>query len=224
MFEKLKKTIEEIEKRIEFDPTNEAKYKMLVKSYPELDFVTERELFKQYIETHDKEIRNIIFRCHLNDVYIVCKKESEYKFDTISEGNLLLLQYIDDYAESLRVMEECNNKFPINFRKNLKTRLTMLYRGMFDNNDAFSKTRMSTYDLACLEEHGNNLTEDIKQETNEYDELTSRDQEKLVIVHDDKYLMSRKEGKEVFEKVFPDSKKVKLKVLNKKYRCEEIDY
>ena len=224
MFEKLKRTIEEIEKRIEFDPTNEAKYKMLVKSYPELDFVTERELFKQYIETHDKEIRNIIFRCHLNDVYTVCKKESEYKFDTISEGNLSLLQYIDEYALSLRAMKELNSEIPyISFRKNLKTRLTMLYRGMFDNNDAFLKTRMSTYDLACLEETGKNLTEE-SEESNEYDELTSRDQEKLVIVHNDKYLMSRKEGKEIFKKVFPDSKKVKSKVLNKKYRCEEIDY
>ena len=189
MIEKLKKTIEEIEKRIEFDPNNESKYKMLIESYPELNIVMEIELFKQYNKTHDKEIRNIIFRCHLRDVYAVCKKESEYKFDTISEGNVLLLQYIDDHAESLRVMEACNNKFPINFGKNLKTRLTMLYRGMFDNNDAFSKTRMSTYDLACLEETGKNLTEET-EESNEYDELTSRDQEKLVIVHDDKYLMS----------------------------------
>lgn len=215
MFEDLKRIIEEIEKRIEFDPNNENKYKVLIESYPTLNFVIERELFKQYKSTGDKEIRNIIFRCHLRDVYEACKETSEYKIDSISEGNVLLLQLIDEYDYRMPYSS---------FRQYLKPRLKLFYKGMFDNNDAFLNTRMSTYDLACLEEAGKNLTESNEVE-DEHGELTNEDQEKLIIIpRKEKYLLSRKEGKAIFKEVFKNTLKVKKNVLNKKYRTDDIDY
>lgn len=164
MLEELTKRIEDIEKRIEFDPNNENNYRNLIYSYPILNYVDERKLFEFYRTTYNKEIRDIIFKCHLRDVYDSCTDISGYKLDLVSEGNILMLELIDTF----------DYKMPyITFTQFLKTRLTVLYKKMTDDNNASLDTKMSTYELACLEEKGKNLTNyRINEESNIFKELS----------------------------------------------------
>lgn len=173
MFESLIKQICEIEKKIEFDIKNEANYKRLINSYPVLDYATERKLFESYNKNGDTEIRDVIFKCHMRDVYDCLIKSNKYNEDLISEGNVLLLQTINKFDYT----------FPyITFKEYLNVRLVVLFNEMGSKEDAFHKTKMNIQDLARLESKGK-INLDNKEEK---DDKTKNDnvinRERLIIV------------------------------------------
>lgn len=149
IFKTLVKQINEIEKKIEFDSTNEKTYKKLIDSYPSLDYVTERNLFKYYKQTNNKDIRDVIFKCHMKDVYECQIKFKKYNEDLISEGNVLLLQLIKRYDYTIPYTS---------FKDFLRIRLQVFYNEIACNDDAFNKTKMNLHELASLESKGINIT------------------------------------------------------------------
>lgn len=151
MVEELKKKIEECESKL--DSENDNYLEKLVHSYPELNLNDERILFNLYKISNDKTYKDIIFKCHLRDVYDTCKVTNDYRADLISEGTLLLYEFIDNY----------DYKIPYSsFKKALTTRLVVLFNDMITKNDKSLDTKMSTHELACLEEHGKDFTEVVR--------------------------------------------------------------
>ena len=61
------------------------------------------------------------------------------------------------------------------FKKALTTRLVVLFNDMITKNDKSLDTKMSTHELACLEEHGKDFTEVVRtpyEKKDKYAELS----------------------------------------------------
>lgn len=174
MFEELIKQISEIEKKIEFDIKNETNYKRLINSYPTLDYVTERKLFESYKKNKDYELRDVIFKCHMRDVYDCLIKRNKYSEDLISEGNVLLLQTINKFDYT----------FPyITFKEYLNIRLVVLFNELSCKEDAFSKTKMNIQDLARLESKGKINLDNNEEKDNKTKNDNVMNRERLIIVN-----------------------------------------
>ena len=93
--------------------------------------------------------------------------------DLISEGNILLYEYIDSYDTTMPY---------INFKQVLTTRLTILYKNMADENNSSLDTKMSTHELRSLEEKGKNFTENVGSDVNEREDIKKVKKTKLIII------------------------------------------
>lgn len=169
----LLKKIDECENNIDYENYQEGYYEKLVHGYPVLSLEDERILFSLYKTSNDKTFKDIIFKCHLRDVYDCCTDITGYKMDLISEGNILLYEFIDNYDNSMPY---------VSFKKALTTRLTVLYKKMADENNSSLDTKMSTHELRSLEEKGKNFTENIESNTNEKEDIKNIKKYKLIIV------------------------------------------
>lgn len=165
--------INECESNVDYEKNQEGYYERLVHSYPVLSMEDEKVLFSIYKTSQDKTFKDIIFKCHLRDVYDCCTDITGYKMDLISEGNILLYEFIDSYDYTMPY---------ISFKKVLTTRLTVLYKKMADENNSSLDTRMSTHELSNLEEKGKNFTENHEIESDNHEEKTNIKKYRLVIV------------------------------------------
>jgi hypothetical protein len=165
--------INECESNIDYEKHQDGYYEKLVHSYPVLSMEEERNLFILYKLSKDKTFKDIIFKCHLRDVYDCCTDLTGYKMDLISEGNILLYEFIDNYDSTMPYT---------NFKQALTTRLTVLYKNMADENNSSLDTKMGTHELRSLEERGKNFTENIESNISEKEDIKNIKKYKLVIV------------------------------------------
>ena len=217
MVEELKKKIEECESKL--DSENNNYLEKLVHSYPELNLNDERILFNLYKISNDKTYKDIIFKCHLRDVYDTCKVTNDYRADLISEGTLLLYEFIDNY----------DYRIPYNnFRKVLQTRLKLLYEEKINDNNNSLDSKMSIKELINLEKRDKCLTD-----TDVIEEPIFEEKEELIIVknyslEEPKYLLSYEEAKHILyytlihNKGDNPNKQKKHKI--KKYKPSDMDY
>lgn len=161
MFDGIIKQINDCENNLKYSEDVEGNYKELIYSYPTLKYGEERSLFKLYNKTKDKIFKDIIFKCHLRDVYDCCTDITGYKLDLVSEGNILMYELIDTFDYTMPYA---------NFNNFIKTRLTVFYKKMIDDNNSSLDTKMSTQELARLEEIGKNFTENHRNNTLPHDE------------------------------------------------------
>lgn len=91
------RNIEECEKKAKYSENIEENYIKLVYRYPDLSKNEELELFNEYWSTGNPVFREAIFKCYLKYVYELCKDETGYKLDLVSEGNIVLYEAIDSY-------------------------------------------------------------------------------------------------------------------------------
>ena len=167
------KKIEECESNVDYENHQVEYYEKLVHSYPVLSMEDDRKLFILYKLSKDKTFKDILFKCHLRDVYDCCTDITGYKMDLISEGNILLYEYIDSYDTTMPY---------INFKQVLTTRLTILYKNMADENNSSLDTKMSTHELRSLEEKGKNFTENVESDVNEREDIKKVKKTKLIII------------------------------------------
>ncbi len=207
--------VQELLKRIsETERKEDATIEEIAFSYPVLSLLEEIMLFNDYRISNDKRIKDIIFKCHLRDVFNACDDKSGFRQDMISEGIILLYSLIDEY--DLRIPYS-------SFKKNLTNELINLFKELRQDNNESLDTRMSTYDLSCLENKGKNLTEsydsmDLLQEETE--------KEELLIVRFDRsnYYLSDKEVEKIKNSVFKDKPKIKKNIYRKKTEPGELEY
>ena len=192
MIKDLLRRIELCESKINYEKHKDKYLEKLVYSYPILTLEEERELFKLYKTTKDKIYKDIIFKCHLRDVHDVCTDTSSYRSDLISEGIVLLCEFIDYFDYSMPYD---------NFTNVLKTRLTVLYNDKSMENNKSLDTEMSLQELAGLEKNGKCLTD-----TNEVEPVVEEPKEELEIINDKEYLLSKSEGNKIFNKIFKTKK------------------
>ena len=169
----LLKQINDCESNIDYENHQEGYYEKLVHGYPILSLEDERILFNLYKVSHDKTFKDIIFKCHLRDVYDCCTDITGYKMDLISEGNILLYEFIDSYDYTMPYTS---------FKKALTTRLTILYKKMSDENNSSLDTKMSTHELRSLEEKGKNFTENIDTEIKTKEVIRGNKKYTLIVV------------------------------------------
>jgi hypothetical protein len=205
----------ELLKRInEVEIKEDISFEEMAFSYPILSLADEIELFKIYKITQEKLFKDIIFKCHLRDVYKTCNDKSGYRQDMISEGIILLYKLIDNYEFT----------YPyISFKKILTKELRNLFKELREDNNDSLDTRMSTYDLSCLERKGKNLTEssdsmDLLLEETEKEELLS------VRFDKSNYYLSDKEVEKIKNSVFKDNPKIKKNIYHKKIKPGELEY
>lgn len=213
MFNKLIEKINSCENNVKYSEDIEGNYKSLIYSYPILKYGEERSLFKLYRRTNDTTFKDIIFKCHLRDVYDCCTDITGYKLDLVSEGNILMYELIDSFDYNMPYMD---------FSKYIKSRLTLFYKKMIDDNNNSLDTKMSTHELARLEELGKSFTElhkdnNISKEENYYDKLSKLKIKRLIPEKEEKY--SLKDYSAIMtDKLF----KNKSLVLKKKYDALKI--
>ena len=205
----------ELLKRInEVEIKEDISFEEMVFSYPILSLADERDLFKTYKMSQEKLFKDIIFKCHLRDVFKACNDKSGYRQDMISEGIILLYKLIDNYEFT----------YPyISFKKILTKELRNLFKELIEDNNDSLDTRMSTYDLSCLEKKGKNLTEssdsmDLLQEETDKEELLS------VCFDRSNYYLSDKEVEKIKNSVFKDNPKIKKNIYHKKIKPGELEY
>lgn len=177
MVNRILKQIDELEKNVKYSENMEDNYRELIYSYPVLNKADELSLFKIYNNTKDTLFKDVIFKCHLRDVYDCCTDITGYKLDLVSEGNILMYELIDKYDYTVPYTT---------FSNFLKTRLTVLYKNMTDENNTSLDTKMSTHELASLEDKGKNLTEE--QDTSIYEKIESYKKKKSNKTVDYNYL------------------------------------
>ena len=212
MIEELKKKIEECESRL--DSEDGIYLDNLVHSYPKLNINDERILFGLYKNTKDKNYKDIIFKCHLRDVYETCDDKSDYRPDLISEGTLFLYKYIDCYDYDL--------SYP-SFKENLTARLKLLYWKLTENNNKSLDTKMSTHELKCLEERGKCLTD-----TNEVEEpdIKTNKEDLIIVTKKKNFMIKNNRTIAIFKNIFGDDFEIKPKKLKyrKKYKPSDMEY
>ena len=139
----LSNKIEENERRIKFKEDYEEYYRELVLGYPNIDSIEENILFNEYSKSNNKEIRDILFKCHLKEVYNLCFDKTGYRLDLISSGNIVLMMSIDSFnADSTYT----------NFRQCLKAKLEGFYKRWIRDNEEALNTDMSISKLISLED------------------------------------------------------------------------
>lgn len=232
MIKKLLEQIEKCESEIDYEKHRDKYLDILVHSYPTLSLSEEKELFELYNKTRDRTYKDIIFKCHLKDVHDTCTDTTGFRDDLISEGIVLLCVFIDHYDYTMT----CNT-----FTEALKSKLSTLYNSKRIENHKQLNTEMSIQELEACEDAGECLTstneiKPIKHNTNrekliivlkEGINVVQRYNESLDIVPNpvnEKYLINRREGKDIFNKAFSNSPK---KLINKPFRKikpSDMDY
>lgn len=155
MVEELLKKIEDCENNIKYERHKDKYLDKLVHSYPTLTVPEEKELFKLYRSTKDHKYKDIIFKCHLKDVHDTCTDTSSYREDLISEGIVLLCEFIDYFD---------NNMPYITFREALVTRLFVLYTSKKMENDL--NNNMFLQELKEYEKNNDVSIDEIKSNKN----------------------------------------------------------
>ena len=201
--------VEELLKRIsECESKSDGCVEKIIHSYPVLTLEEERKLFGLYDFTNEKQYKDIIFKCHLRDVYDTCDDESGYRQDLISEGTILLYEYIDHYDFRMPYTT---------FKDNLVIRLKFLYNELKEINNKSLDTRMSTYDLACLEENGKNLTENTEEDGKSPAGL------EIVPIDREVYLLDAKEVSKIAYEIFKYKPKIKKKNFTPRHDTKHDD-
>lgn len=168
MVKEILKKIDDCESKINYESNKEGYLEELVHSYPILSLNEERVLFNLYKTTKDKTYKDIIFKCYLRDVYDTCTVFNDVRADLISEGTILLYEFIDNY----------DYRIPYNsFRKVLQTRLKLLYEEKINDNNNSLDSKMSIKELINLEKRDKCLTD-----TDVIEEPISEEKEELIIV------------------------------------------
>ncbi|MBR2712312.1 MAG: hypothetical protein IKE73_01235 [Bacilli bacterium] len=219
MVKEILKKIDDCESKINYESNKEGYLEELVHSYPILSLNEERVLFNLYKTTKDKTYKDIIFKCYLRDVYDTCTVFNDVRADLISEGTILLYEFIDNY----------DYRIPYNsFRKVLQTRLKLLYEEKINDNNNSLDSKMSIKELINLEKRDKCLTD-----TDVIEEPISEEKEELIIVknyslEEPKYLLSYEEAKHILyytlihNKGDIPNKQKKHKI--KKYKPSDMDY
>ena len=142
MVEELLKKIEECENSIDYEKHRDKYLDKLVHSYPILSLSEEKELFKLYRTNYERKYKDIIFKCYLRYVHDTCKDTSSNRDDLISEGIVLLCEFIDSYDNSM---------YYITFKEALVTRLYILYTSKMMENEKSKDREISLQELNKLE-------------------------------------------------------------------------
>ena len=210
MVEDLLKRIEICESKIDYENYRDNYLDKLVHSYPILSLDEEKELFKLFSTTKDKTYKDIIFKCHLREVHDTCKDTSGYRSDLISEGIVLLYDFITEYDYEVPYTT---------FTDQLIARLTILYSKKISENDKSLDTEMSTQELAGLEQNGKCLTSESEEE--KVVEETPKE-ELIIVINEGIEIVPKKETKpekditQIYTKLFGEPPKPKK--LTKRYR------
>ena len=232
MVKRLLEQIEKCESEINYEKHRDKYLETLVHSYPTLTVPEEKELFKLYKTTGDRTYKDIIFKCNLKVVHDTCTDTTGLREDLISEGIVLLCEFIDHYDYTMPYMT---------FTQALKTRLTVLYNSKRIENHKQLNTEMSTQDLEEREEKGECLTEteEIKpirrkvyKETlvvliNEGINVVPRKVEALIIEPNPNYknyILNREEGKKIFKDTFRDTPKKLINRPIRKFKPNDMEY
>lgn len=223
MIERLLEQIEKCESEIDYEKHRDKYLDTLVHSYPTLTLSEEKELFQLYDKTRDRTYKDIIFKCNLKVVHDTCTDTTGYRDDLISEGIVLLCEFIEHF----------DYKMPnTTFTQALKSKLSVLYNSKKIENNKQLNTEMSIEELKQHEEEGKCYTDSdyikpIKHNAKRkrlivvFKEgiiIVPRYNEELDIVPNpvnEKYLINRREGKDIFNKVFSKPPK---KLINKPFR------
>ena len=170
----LKKEIEDSERKIKFKEDAFDNYINIAKSYPNINNEDTNALFLKYIISKDRDIKDIIFKCYLKDVYETCDDKTGYRLDLISEGYTLLYQLIDLYDP-----RDYKN---MPFRTYLKVFLSTLYERLTRINEESLDTEMSIDRLISYESKDIDLTEESKESklfTQKY--ILKKEEEKTIL-------------------------------------------
>ncbi len=224
MVEKLLKQIEKCEREVNYEEQRGNYLNKLVHSYPTLTMPEEKELFKLYKTTGDRTYKDIIFKCNLKVVHDTCTDTTGLREDLISEGIVLLCEFIDHYDYTMPYMT---------FTQALKTRLTVLYNSKIIDNQKQLNTEMSTHELEEQEEEGKCLTD-----TNEIEPVAKQKHYILFIVSNEELFiepkesleivpnprLSKKDGEEIFGRVFDQHSKLLTNRPIRHSTPTDIDY
>ena len=93
----LTNNINDSETKVKYKKDAFENYKGIADAYPSLDLGESNSLFLEYIRSKDSNIKDIIFKCYLKEIYKLCEDAGDIKNDLISEGYVLLYQIIDLY-------------------------------------------------------------------------------------------------------------------------------
>jgi len=148
--EEIKERIEKCERNCKYREDPIENYEKMIYRYPSLNAKNVDTLFRIYKKTGSKDAKDIIFKCHLKDVYEACKDETGAKLDLVSEGNIVLYDLIDTFLDETEY---------IYFKGYLKIKLKSLFSYLSKKNEQSLDSEISLNKLVVLENKDIDLTE-----------------------------------------------------------------
>jgi hypothetical protein len=148
--EEIKTKIEKCERNCKYSEDPIENYEKMIYRYPSLTDNNVSTLLRVYKKTGSRDAKDIIFKCHLKDVYETCKDETGAKLDLVSEGNIVLYNLIDSFLDETEY---------VYFKGYLKIKIKSLYSSLSKQNEQSLDSEISLNKLKVLEDKDIDLTE-----------------------------------------------------------------